>query len=251
VAALPVDADIAPTALLLADRARLAMLWALSDGRALPAGELAAAAGVQPSTASGHLAKLVEGGLLAGERHGRHRFYRLASESIVAALEALAVASPLAQVRSPKRGYAVQRLRLARSCYDHLAGALGVGLTDSLVALGALRPAGLQYELTDDGAARMRALGLDVQALGRLARTRRRALARACLDWSERRYHLAGILGATLLTRLLELRWVERMAGERALRVTPSGRRALRREFGVVVDVEVRRDLLSHSPVSH
>jgi DNA-binding transcriptional ArsR family regulator len=234
------DADIASTALLVADDARLAMLWALSDGRALPAGELAAAGQVQPSTASEHLAKMVKGGLLTAERHGRHRYYRLANESIVAALEALAVASPPIQAHSHKQAHALQRLRLARSCYDHLAGALGVRLTDALVSMGALHQAGLEYQVTDDGVARMRSLGLDVAAMGQLADRRRRALARACLDWSERRYHVAGALGAALLTRLLELRWVERIPAGRALGVTAIGRRALRREFGVVVDVEVR-----------
>jgi DNA-binding transcriptional ArsR family regulator len=226
--------------MLLSDPARLAMLWALSDGRALPAGELAAAAHIRPSTASGHLARLVGGGLLAAERHGRHRYYRLAGESIVAALEALAVAAPPVPVRSPKQAHAVQRLRLARSCYDHLAGALGVGLTDALVSVGALRLVGLEYHLTDDGGARLRALGLDVDAMARLAERRRRALARACLDWSERRYHVAGVLGAALLTRLLELQWLEPTSAGRALRVTAPGRRALREEFGVVVDVQIR-----------
>jgi DNA-binding transcriptional ArsR family regulator len=234
------DADIAPTALLLADAARLAMLWALSDGRALPAGELAAAGGVRPSTASEHLSRLVRGGLLTVERHGRHRYYRLANESIVAALEALAVASRPAVARSPREAHAARGLRLARSCYDHLAGALGVRLTDAMVALGTLRLTGRDYHLTHDGAARLRALGLDAEALTQLANHRRRAFARACLDWSERRYHLAGVLGAALLSRLLELRWLERMAASRALRVTAIGRRALRREFGLVVDVEVR-----------
>jgi len=236
------EADIAPTALLLAESARLAMLWALSDGRALPAGELAAAGRVRPSTASEHLAKLVRGGLLTAERHGRHRYYRLANESIVPALEALAVASPPAVARSPREAHIAQRLRLARSCYDHIAGALGVGLTDAMVTSGTLQRAGRDYHITDGGAGRLRAVGLDPEAMTLLARRRRRAVARACLDWSERRYHVAGVLGAALLSRLLELEWIERVPAGRALRVTAIGRRALRQEFGLVVDVEVRRD---------
>jgi DNA-binding transcriptional ArsR family regulator len=234
------QADIVPMAHLLADSARAAMLWALSDGRALTAGELAVAGGVQSSTASEHLAKLVRGGLLMAERHGRHRYYHLANDRIVGALEALAVASPKAAARTPREAHQAQQLRLARSCYDHLAGALGVRVSDALVARGALRLEGREYHLTNEGASHFRLLGLDSAAMSELATRRRRALARACLDWSERRYHVAGVLGAALLTRLLELKWVEPMSVGRALRVTATGRRALRQEFGVIVDVEVR-----------
>jgi DNA-binding transcriptional ArsR family regulator len=234
------DADIAPTAQLLADAARAAMLWALSDGRALPAGELAAAGRVQPSTASEHLAKLVQGGLLVAERHGRHRYYRLANDRIVPALEALAVAARPAVAWSSKEAHAARQIRLARSCYDHLAGALGVRLTDALVDAGALRLVGRDYHVTTEGTDRLRRLGLDPEAMAETARRRRRALARACLDWSERRYHIAGVLGAALLTRLLELRWFERMPAGRALRPTPIGRRGFRQELGLVVDIDLR-----------
>jgi DNA-binding transcriptional ArsR family regulator len=231
------DADIAPMAQLLADTARAAMLWSLSDGRALPAGALAAAGRVQPSTASEHLAKLVQGGLLVAERHGRHRYYRLANDRIVPALEALAVAARPTVARSSKEAHTARQLRFARSCYDHLAGAVGVRLTDALVGADALRLVGRDYQLTAAGADRLRGLGLDVEGMAEMARRRRRALARACLDWSERRYHIAGVLGAALLTRLLELRWFERVPAGRALRPTPIGRRGFRREFGLVVDV--------------
>lgn len=234
------EVDITPTALLLADSTRLAMLWALSDGRALPAGELAAAGGVQPSTASEHLVKLVRGGVLTAERHGRHRYYRLANENIIPALEALAVASQPAVARSPREAYSAQRLRLARSCYDHIAGALGVGLTNAMVTSDALRLTGRDFHITESGAAQLRTLGLDPEEMAQVAGRRRRPVARACLDWSERRYHVAGALGAGLLSRLLELQWIERVPSGRTLRVTAAGRRGLRQEFGLVVDCEVR-----------
>jgi len=227
------DAHVAPTAILLADAARVSMLLALSDGRALPAGELAHVARIGASTASGHLARLVAGGLLSVERHGRHRYYRLANPAIVAALEALAAIAPPAPARSLEAAHAGRAVRLARTCYDHLAGLLGVSITDALVAQGALVLAGRSYEVTGAGAARFAALGIDVSVVADVARRARRPLTRACLDWSERRYHVAGALGAALATCLLERAWLERMPASRALRITNEGRRALRREFDV------------------
>jgi DNA-binding transcriptional ArsR family regulator len=159
------DARVAPTAILLADAARAAMLWALSDGRALPAGELARVARVGAPTASAHLAKLVAGGLLAAERHGRHRYCRLATPAVVAALEAIAVLAPPARAPSAKAAHAGRAVRLARTCYDHLAGVLGVAVTEALVAQGALVLAGRAYVVTDDGAARFARLGIDVPAV--------------------------------------------------------------------------------------
>jgi DNA-binding transcriptional ArsR family regulator len=231
----PGDAQVAPTAALLADPARAAMLWALSDGRALPAGVLAQIARVGASAASAHLARLVAGGLLACERHGRHRYYRLANPAVVAALEALAAIAPPAPAKSRAEAHAARGVRLARTCYDHLAGVLGVRVTDALVAQQALLVEGRSYTVTDAGMARFAALGVDVDAVAESARRTRRPLTRACLDWSERRYHLAGALGAALVERLLDAGWVERMPASRALRVTNSGRRALRREFDVTL----------------
>lgn len=224
-------ANVVPIAALIADTARSAMLWALSDGRALPAGELARIAGVSPATTSEHLAKLVAGGLVAGERHGRHRYYRLTTPEVVAAMEALAVAARPAPARSAGEAYSGKRLRLARTCYDHLAGFVGVAVTDALVERGALRLDGRAYVVTTSGISRFAELGIDVNAL----RSGRRAFARACLDWSERRFHVAGALGAALCDRLIALEWLERQAGTRALRVSSAGRRELQRSFGVRV----------------
>ncbi|MBX6331953.1 MAG: winged helix-turn-helix transcriptional regulator [Gemmatimonadaceae bacterium] len=224
-------ADVVPVAALIADAARSSMLWALSDGRALTAGELARLAGVSAATASEHLAKLVAGGLVAGERHGRHRYYRLIAPEVVAAMEALAVAARPAPPRSAGEAYSGKLLRFARTCYDHLAGYVGVAITDALVERDVLRLEGRAYAVTAQGAAWFAELGIDVDAL----RSGRRAFARACLDWSERRYHLAGALGARLCERLIALEWLARQPGTRALRVTNAGRRALQRSFGIRV----------------
>jgi DNA-binding transcriptional ArsR family regulator len=209
------------------------MLWALSDGRALPAGVLAQVARVSAPTASAHLAKLTAGGLLAGERHGRHRYYRLVNPAIVAALEALAAVAPPARAASPRDAHAARGVRLARTCYDHMAGVLGVAVTDALVSQGALSLEGRSYAVTHEGRARFAELGVDVGACAETARRTRRPLTRACLDWSERRYHLAGALGAAFVECLLGAGWVERTPASRALRVTSAGRRALHKEFDV------------------
>jgi len=235
--ALPVerlaDANVAPLAFLLGDPARAAMLWAVSDGRALPAGELCRIGRVTPSAGSAHLTKLVAGRVLVAESHGRHRYYRLAVPGIVNVLEALAaISDPIAAV-SLKEAHAANAVRLARTCYDHMAGLLGVKITEALIEQRALVPGGREYVVTEAGLLRFAELGIDVDAVHATARRTRRPLTRACLDWSERRHHLAGALGAALVTRLLELEWVARMPATRALRVTNEGRRALRREFGI------------------
>jgi DNA-binding transcriptional ArsR family regulator len=227
------DASVTPAAALLADPARVAMLWALVDGRALPAGELARAAGVSPSTASAHLGRLAAAGWVGVEDQGRHRYMRLINPDVAALLEALAVVGgPLPEIPGGSSGPS-DELRLARSCYDHLAGRAGVALTEALVADGCLVEDGRTYAVTPAGQARLGGLGIDSDAVAMEARERRRYLARVCLDWSERRHHLAGALGQALLTRVLALGWFERRQGTRALVLTNAGRRALWRELGV------------------
>lgn len=222
------DPDIARVAALIGDPARSAILQSLLGGLALPATELALRAGVSAQTASAHLQKLTEGGLLAVERSGRHRYYRLGSPEVAHCLEALgALAAPprdRAAEDEPTRA-----LRLARSCYDHLAGRVGVAVTEALIGREYLRPAESGLELTRAGAAWFADLGVEVEAAGR----GRRAFARPCLDWSERRPHLAGALGAALLSRLLALDWLARRADGRALRLTVAGRQGLRRELAL------------------
>lgn len=237
------DGDIASAAAHVADRTRARILVALADGRSLAASVLAAEAGVSPRAANVQLARLRDAGLVAVERSGRHRYHRLASEHAAAVLEALTQIAPVSPVRSLRQGTRAARLRTARSCYDHLAGRLGVRVTQALIDVGVLVPrdgvadtrrrpgdqlgrpsAAHPYALGDDGAATLAALGVDPEAL---TAGSRRPLLRVCMDWSEQRHHVAGALGAALLDAFLAAGWVVRIPGERALRVTAPGGRAL------------------------
>lgn len=195
--------------------ARGRMLAALLGGRALPASELSRIARVSPSTGSAHLARLAEAGLVLVEQHGRHRYHRLAGDEVAHAVEALSALAPPRPVRSLREDAQATAERAARSCYDHLAGALGVAVSDRLCELGALDRASLS--LLDP--APFRTLGVDVATVHR----GRRPLTRSCLDWSERRPHLAGALGAAVLQALLASRWVTRLPQGRGLAVTPAG----------------------------
>ncbi|MET8203540.1 ArsR/SmtB family transcription factor [Micromonospora taraxaci] len=211
---------MAELASLLADGTRAGICVALLDGRAWTAGELARRAGVAPSTASDHLTRLVRGGLLVEERQGRHRYLRLAGPSVAQLIEQLAghAPAPPAPTGSLRAATASAALTYARTCYDHLAGRLGVLLYDALVADGRLdRSSGLA--LTADGWAWATDLGVPVQALS----TGRRPMVRDCLDWTERRPHLAGALGAALRRRFVDLGWITQGTG-RAVRLTPTGR---------------------------
>ncbi|HUP35060.1 MAG TPA: winged helix-turn-helix domain-containing protein [Candidatus Limnocylindria bacterium] len=220
--------NIAPAAGLVADPTRARMLTALMDGRARTAKELAYGAGVTPQTASSHLAKLLSARLLAVERQSRHRYFRLAAPSVGQAVEALMAVS-LPRPRATAGEGPLAGLRLARTCYDHLAGRLGVSVTDAMVRRRLLTPENRGYVLTAAGARFLDRLGVDVDA----SRRKRRAFAHQCLDWSERRPHLAGALGAAVARRCLELRWVQRVAGERTLTLSPPGVRGLRTWFGI------------------
>jgi DNA-binding transcriptional ArsR family regulator len=197
------------------------VLLALGDGRSLPASMLASEAGVSPSTASHHLARLVDGGLLTVSSRGRHRYYALAGSEVGAMLEAVARVAPVEPVTSLRAGTRAHALRYARHCYDHLAGRLGVAVADALFV-----PDGDSLELSEAGATRLAAIDVDA-ASGESAR--------ACLDWTEQRHHAAGRLGRLLLQRLLELEWLQRSPGTRALRVTGAGRAALEAELGVTL----------------
>jgi DNA-binding transcriptional ArsR family regulator len=221
------DVDVAAVGALIGEPARAALLLALMEEESLPARELAARARIAPSTASGHLARLVDGGLITGERRGRHRHFRLADPAVAAALEALSTIAPVRPVRSLRDATLGEAIRHARTCYDHLAGRLGVELTAALETQEALRHAGEWFELGPTAARRFGGLGIDLELLQR----GRRPLARVCLDWSERRRHLAGSLGAALADRLFELGWLRRRAANRSVEITALGLRQLRAEF--------------------
>ena len=251
----PYGSDIAPMAALLADRARAVMLTVLLDGRPLSAGELAKTAGVSAATASSHLGKLLDGGLVSVVKQGRHRYYRLKGAEVAAVIEALSVISPLVQVRSLRQSRQAAALGQARTCYDHLAGRAGVALFDAMIGGGLIEPrvthgppigddsrtdgdsgiaddpARSAYEVTDKGEERLAGIGVDVQAV----RASRRRFAGHCLDWTERRPHLNGALGVAVTARLIELAWFERGTSRRSLLLTENGLAGLADVFGCVV----------------
>jgi DNA-binding transcriptional ArsR family regulator len=219
---------LAALAGLLADRTRAAFCLALLDGRAWTATELARHAGVAPSTATTHLHQLVAGGLLIEERQGRHRYLRLADADVAELIETLTGAVPVepAPVRSLSAASRRQALAHARTCYDHLAGALGVAITDAMTGRGFLSwERGLS--LTDRGTAWLAGLGITPESTA----PTRRAPVRSCLDWTERRPHLAGTIGAALCRHALDAGWVVRIGTSRAVAVTAEGRRAFRKHL--------------------
>ena len=238
------DTDIAAVGALVADPRRCRILLALDDGRALPAGRLAAEAGISPATASSHLAKLTEAGLLSVESHGRHRYFRLAGPAVGDLIEALQQLAPALPVRSLRQAGRARALREARTCYDHLAGRLGVELTGVLIERGHVTggdgthdPAlarrdgrsgyghDIDYALTESGRDFLEEFGVPVP--------RHRRAVRYCVDWSEQRHHLSGALGRVLLDRLLGLGWVRRSEASRAVHVTEAGRAGFEQTFGI------------------
>ena len=244
------ETDIAAVAAVIGDRARAKVLTALGDGRALPATVLAREAGVSASTVSSHLAKLVAADLLTVESQGRHRYFRIARPEVADALEALGRIAPTAPVRSLREGTRAEALRRARTCYDHLAGRLGVALMDALIRRGVLlghdgthlgnaaradrlaAPGNdVDYQLAEGAGAVLTDLGVDLPAV--LEARTRRPLLRYCVDWSEQRHHLAGGLGAAVLDAFERQQWVRRSRASRALHLTDAGATALRDRMGI------------------
>ncbi len=211
---------IAELGSLLSDPARAAILLALMDGTIRPAGELARMAGIAPSTASAHLRKLTDGELLAVVNQGRHRYYRLANDRVAATIENLSVAGVGAPLSNPWRGDPVM-LR-ARTCYNHLAGALGVALFEKIRTADGWALSGGAVHLSQAGSIRLKQVGLlgDKDAVGEIP-------GRTCIDWTERRFHLGGELGVWLASRLFELEWLRRRSSTRALTATTAGRKGL------------------------
>ena len=218
-------------AALLADPARASIVWMLIDGTMRPAGELAHAAGISPQSASGHLAKLVDGGLLEHEAQGRHRYFRIAGSEVAAMLESMALVGA-AKSRSPRAALPPATpagFLYARTCYRHLAGEMAVDVLAAMLTARGLVAHGNDYDVTAQGARRLAALGVDVEA----ARLARRVFARACVDLTQRRAHLGGALGDALLSMYVKRDWVLRSRRSRAVQITPKGREAFRREFGL------------------
>jgi DNA-binding transcriptional ArsR family regulator len=226
---MPGDADIAAVAALLADPARVAMLLALSDGRAFTASELAKSAGVAPSTASEHLGRLVEASLLAVVKQGRHRFYHLADPTIVEIMEGLACLAPQVKIRTLSASEHAKALHRARMCYHHLAGALGVLLTEALVERQILHIAEAGYVVEEQGIAWLNSFGIASGPLNKWGQL----FVPWHIDWSERKHHVAGTLGAALAGRLFELHWLERHPSSRAVRLTTDGKTGMEQAFGL------------------
>jgi DNA-binding transcriptional ArsR family regulator len=223
--------QMAEVAALVGDPARANILCALLGGRALTAGELAFAAGVSPQTTSGHLGKLLGARLLMLAKQGRHRYYRLAGPQVGQMLEGIMNVALEGPPRFQPRSKLDDRLRHARTCYDHIAGRLGVGLAEGLSARGFLILGSEAGEVTPAGADFLSRLGVDLSA----ARARRRVFCRPCLDWTERRPHIGGAVGAALAKRCFELKWIERTRDSRALTITPIGRLGLKDAFGLSI----------------
>jgi DNA-binding transcriptional ArsR family regulator len=228
--------DVALIAGLMGDPARASILVALVGGRALPAGELAFIGNIAPPTASFHLHKLMDASLVTVEKQGKHSYYRLANERVAAALESIAALAPTGKPdRRPRTRHESERvkeLRFARSCYKHLAGMLAVNINQSLLDRAFLiADSETSYCLTDRGQEWFRQLKVNLPKSG----LRQRISSRACIDWTERRHHLGGALGASLFSRLTELQWIVKNPQSRAVRVTHAGARRLEQQLGVTI----------------
>ncbi|NTA19848.1 ArsR/SmtB family transcription factor [Agrobacterium tumefaciens] len=221
---------IARIAFLMGDVARATILAALMSGKSLTAGELARIAGVSPQTSSGHLSKLLEARLVEVERQGRFHYYRLASSEVADALEALSIVAASRPTKFFRPGPKDTQLRLARTCYDHLAGKLGLAIADALQEREAIVVKEGSAFVTNFGHDFLADFGVDVHA-GK----RSKPLCKTCLDWSERRHHFSGRVGTSLLNRMLDLKWIKRVDQSRAVSVLPTGEQGLLKVFGVRV----------------
>jgi DNA-binding transcriptional ArsR family regulator len=228
------NARFAEVAALAGDPARAGMLHALMDGRALTASELARVAGITPQTATGHLTRMSAAGLLSVEKQGRHRYHRLASTAVAQMMESIMQVASGLEADRPKLsvGTRDKALQAARTCYDHLAGRLGVALADALVAAGYAELATDAGVITEAGIEFLARLGVDIDALlARRGKRPARILCRPCLDWSERRPHLAGAVGAALCAHSFTRGWIRRIDGSRAVTITPDGYWVFREQF--------------------
>ena len=217
------SAKLAIVAACAGDPARATMLQLLMDGRAFTAGELSSAAGVTAQTASGHLSRMVDAGLLTVASQGRHRYYRLSSPLVAQMLEGIMVVAASNAVMTGPRNEA---MRNARACYDHLAGRLGVGITQRLVDAGHVTLTDQGGEVTSSGTTFFRRIGIDVETT-----PSHRAFCRPCLDWSERRYHLAGVLGDRIMHFCFDEGWIKQKPKSRVVDITPLGTRKFRELF--------------------
>ena len=217
---------------LLGDTTRTTILASLADGRSLTAGELSRMTKVSPPTMSSHLTKLVEGGLLTMQAQGRYRYYRLSSPKVADILEAIAAITPPAPARSLRQSDEVRALRFARTCYEHLAGQVGVAFSSAMVAKGYFEELTDTYWLTDAGETWLTKFGVSIEGLHRIATSIPRHI-----DWTERHHHLGGPVAVGITRRLLELGWIERGSIRRSIHITELGQISLRREFNLDISL--------------
>jgi len=223
------EPDLATIASLVAEPSRAQMLLALMGGEALPASELAYRAGITPQTASSHLSKLLKGGLIKVVKNGRHRYYSLSSHEVATTLETLQVIAPLQPSVTHRSSTISPELCYARTCYDHLAGQLGVMVTNALLDKGYIVQDEGNYTVTEVGQAWFSMIDIDVPALHK----KRRKFAFTCLDWSERTFHIGGALGWAIADRFVESSWVRRRSENRSLIVTATGHQQLDKHLGI------------------
>ncbi|WP_044639825.1 ArsR/SmtB family transcription factor [Risungbinella massiliensis] len=223
------NTNITMVATLVSDTSRAAMLTILMDGRFHPASELAYMAGVKPQTASFHLTKMVQADIVTVEKQGRHRYYGIRNSEVAQVMEQLLAIAPPMEIRSLKQSSEDKAVRFARTCYDHLAGNVGVQLTNSLLQMGVIYEEEKDFLVSEKGKDFFGDFQINISQI----KKKRRSFATKCLDWSERRHHLAGSLGNALLERLLELNWLERIPKTRAIQITSEGKKGLKETFSI------------------
>lgn len=228
------QSNVAEIASMVSESSRAAILTVLMDGRFHTASELASMAGIKPQTASFHLAKMLEAGVVQQEKQGRHRYYGIQNEEVAKVMESFLLIAPPVKVKSLKQSSLDKAMRYARTCYDHLAGNVGVKLTESLLDAHLIKESEENFLLTDTGEQFFLQFGIDLDEM----RSKRRSFSHRCLDWSERRHHLAGALGHALLERLLELDWIQRVPKQRAVKVTDDGIKGLKEVFNLDLSKE-------------
>ncbi|MEK3874798.1 helix-turn-helix domain-containing protein [Paenibacillus sp. FSL H8-0122] len=221
--------NVAIIAALVSEASRAAILTVLLDGRFHSASELAYMARIKPQTASFHLAKMIDANVVTALKQGRHRYFAIGDQEVARVMESLLSIAPPVTVKSLRQSSQDKALRYARTCYDHLAGNVGVQLTDALLSSGILLEEEDRYTVTERGERFFADFGVDLNE----AATKRRLFSHQCLDWSERRHHLAGALGNALLERVLELDWVRRLPGTRAVQVTDEGKAGFEEVFSL------------------
>lgn len=216
-------------AALLGDKSRSLMLWSLLDGRAYTATELSLCADISSQAASNHLAKLVDAQILMVVKQGRHRYFSYANSEVAQVIESMASLLPVSSVPKKKEKHAPVGITYARTCYDHIAGKLGVTITDALLEKGIIAVSGKCYEVTSQGYQWFASVGLSVEEI----KLQKRSFAHQCLDWSERRHHVGGAIGAALLQMMLQNDWLRKTRHSRQLQITPKGTMELRNRLSI------------------